>query len=102
MTSPLCLLRHLASTRQMRLELSAAGAAREINTKNLLHAKVRMRKMMRVSLCHRGLTTWVSCDERRELKRHLFLEGAWWRLTQQEMQEDNGGLYEPELMRMAI
>ena len=60
MTSPPCLLGHLASTRLMRLELSAAGAAREINTRNLLRAKVRMRKMMRVSLCHRELITWVS------------------------------------------
>ena len=41
------LLRHLASTRQMRLELSAAGAAREINTKNMLRAEVRMKKMKR-------------------------------------------------------
>ncbi len=47
MTSPPGLLRHLASARQMRLELSAAGAAREINTKNMLRAKVRMKKMRR-------------------------------------------------------
>ena len=60
MTSPPCVLGHLASTRQMRLELSAAGATQEINTKNLLRAKVRMRKMMRLSLCHRELTTRMS------------------------------------------
>ena len=44
----------------MRFELSAAGAAREINTKNQLRAKVRLMKTIRVSLCYKELTTWAS------------------------------------------
>ena len=60
MTSPLCLLRHLASTSQMRLELSAAGASQEINTQNQSRAKVRLMNTIRVYLCYKELTTWAS------------------------------------------